>query len=96
MLLTYSSRDLTKKSLRIDLFDFLLFVKQIKLCYNKTNKLNIFYSIRRYYLFIEKFYQKGKTMNKIHNNLTIDNLTKTDWINQFDKHQQQIIREGLR
>ena len=35
-------------------------------------------------------------MNKIYNNLTIDNLIKTDWINQFDEYQQQEILEGLK
>ena len=35
-------------------------------------------------------------MNKIHNNLSIENLVKTEWFNQFDKYQQQMIREGLR
>ena len=30
-------------------------------------------------------------MEKIYNNLSIENLIKTDWFNQFDKNQQQII-----
>ena len=34
-------------------------------------------------------------MNKIYNNLTIDNLTKTEWFNQFDEYQQLEITEGL-
>ena len=34
-------------------------------------------------------------MNKIYNNLTIENLIKTDWINQFDELQQKQIRIGL-
>ena len=34
-------------------------------------------------------------MNKIYNNLTVKNLTKTDWFNQFDEHQQEKIIEGL-
>jgi len=34
-------------------------------------------------------------MNKIYNNLTIDNLIKTDWFNQFDEYQQLEITEGL-
>ena len=38
MLLTYSSRDISKKSLRIDLFDFFILVKKSKLCYNKKEK----------------------------------------------------------
>ena len=35
-------------------------------------------------------------MNKIHNNLSIDNLVKTDWFEQFDEKQQEQIRKGLR
>ena len=31
-------------------------------------------------------------MNKIHNNLNIDNLMRTDWINQFKPYQQKEIR----
>ena len=34
-------------------------------------------------------------MNKIYNNLTVDNLIKTEWINQFDELQQKQIRIGL-
>ena len=34
-------------------------------------------------------------MEKIYNNLSIENLLKTDWFNQFDKNQQQIIIIGL-
>ena len=34
-------------------------------------------------------------MNKIHNNLTVENLIKTEWFNQFDKGQQEQIRKGL-
>ena len=33
-------------------------------------------------------------MNKIYNNLTIKNLIKTEWINQFDEKQQEQIRLG--
>ena len=33
--------------------------------------------------------------NKIYNNLTIENLTKTDWFNQFDEEQKEEILEGL-
>ena len=32
---------------------------------------------------------------KIYNNLTVENLTKTDWFNQFDKGQQEQIKLGL-
>ena len=36
-------------------------------------------------------------MNKIHNNLTIDNLIKTDWwIKQFNRKQRKVIKEGLK
>ena len=34
-------------------------------------------------------------MNKIHNNLTVENLIKTDWFNQFDRKQQEQIISGL-
>ena len=34
-------------------------------------------------------------MNKIYNNLNIENLTKTEWFNQFDRKQQKQILEGL-
>ena len=34
-------------------------------------------------------------MNKIYNNLTIDNLIKTDWFNQFDGNQKKEILKGL-
>ena len=34
-------------------------------------------------------------MNKIHKNLTIENLAKTDWINQFDEKQKEEIILGL-
>ena len=33
---------------------------------------------------------------KIHNNLSIENLMKTDWIEQFDEEQQVQIRIGLK
>ena len=32
---------------------------------------------------------------KIYNNLNIENLTKTEWFNQFDKEQQEEIIKGL-
>ena len=35
-------------------------------------------------------------MNKEYNNLTIENLTKTDWFDQFDRMQQYQIKKGLR
>ena len=38
MLFVDSSRDISKKMLRIDLFDFFILVKKSKLCYNKKEK----------------------------------------------------------
>jgi len=35
-------------------------------------------------------------MNKIYNNLSVDNLTKTDWFNQFDEMQKFEIETGIR
>ena len=35
-------------------------------------------------------------MKKIHNNLTIENLIKTDWFKQFNEYQQKEILEGLK
>ena len=35
-------------------------------------------------------------MNKIYNNLSIENLTKTEWFNQFNRNQQKEILEGLK
>ena len=34
-------------------------------------------------------------MNKIYNNLNIENLVKTDWFNQFKEYQQKQIRIDL-
>ena len=34
-------------------------------------------------------------MNKIHNNLNIENLIKTEWVNQFSTLQINVILEGL-
>ena len=34
-------------------------------------------------------------MNKTHNNLTIENLMKTDWKNQFDREQLYQIKMDL-
>ena len=34
-------------------------------------------------------------MNKIYNNLNIENLTKTEWFNQFNKKQKEQIILGL-
>ena len=35
-------------------------------------------------------------MKKIYNNLSIKNLTKTEWFNQFDAGQKYVIKEGLK
>ena len=35
-------------------------------------------------------------MNKIYNNLNIDNLMRTEWFNQFDSFQQEQITESLK
>ena len=34
-------------------------------------------------------------MSKIHSNLTIENLIKTDWFNQFNREQQKQILLGV-
>ena len=34
-------------------------------------------------------------MKKIYNNLNIENLIKTEWINQFNKYQQEEITKGI-
>ena len=34
-------------------------------------------------------------MNKIYNNLSIENLIKTEWFNQFDEEQQTEILFGI-
>ena len=34
-------------------------------------------------------------MEKIYNNLSIENLTKTEWFNQFNYFQQKEIKQGL-
>ena len=34
-------------------------------------------------------------MEKIYNNLSIENLIKTDWINQFDEKLQEMLQDGL-
>ena len=35
-------------------------------------------------------------MNKIYNNLNVENLIKTEWFNQFDEFQQEEIIKGLK
>ena len=34
-------------------------------------------------------------MNRIYNNLSVENLIKTEWFNQFNKEQQILIKQGL-
>ena len=34
-------------------------------------------------------------MNKIYNNLTIENIIKTDWFNQFESFEKNEIHRGL-
>ena len=34
-------------------------------------------------------------MNKIYNNLNIENLVKTDWFNQFNEYEKREIIKGL-
>ena len=34
-------------------------------------------------------------MNKIYNNLSIENFTKTEWFNQFNEKQQKQILLGI-
>ena len=34
-------------------------------------------------------------MNKIYNNLNVENLLKTEWFNQFNKEQQNEVLKGL-
>ena len=43
----------------------------------------------------DKKEREQKTMNKIYNNLSIENLTKTEWFNQFNEYQKEQIRLGL-
>lgn len=38
---------------------------------------------------------KRKKELKMYNNLTVENLMKTNWFNQFDKEQQREIKIGL-
>ena len=35
-------------------------------------------------------------MEKIYNNLSVENLTKTDWFKKFNVHQKYEISEGLK
>ena len=59
-------------------------VNKIKLCYNKIkNKKEIIKE------------RTKKKMNKIYNNLNVDNLMKTEMFDQFNEKQQEQIRLGL-
>ena len=44
----------------------------------------------------EKDKKRTKKMNKIYNNLNIENLMKTDWIKQFKPYQQKEIKDGYK
>ena len=35
-------------------------------------------------------------MNKIYNNLTVENLINTEWFNQFEEYQQFEIKKGIK
>ena len=39
--------------------------------------------------------ERNQKMNKIYNNLSIENLIKTEWFNQFTYSEQEEIRKGL-
>ena len=39
--------------------------------------------------------ERRMKMDKIYNNLNIENLTKTEWFNQFNKQQKDQILKGL-
>ena len=47
-------------------------------------------------IYIRDKKERTETMEKTHNNLNIENLTKTEWFNQFDKGQQKEILKGLK
>ena len=55
-------------------------VNNNKICYNKKENSKK---------------ERNYKMNKIYNNLSIDNLMKTEWFNQFDESQQREIKWGL-
>ena len=40
--------------------------------------------------------ERTKKMNKLYNNLSIENLIKTDWFEQFKFYQKEEILEGLK
>ena len=59
---------------------YFFIVNNNKICYNKKEN-------RRK--------ERNYKMEKIHNNLNIENLIKTDWFNQFDEYQKTGILIGL-
>ena len=56
-------------------------VNNRKICYNKKENTNK---------------ERNQKMNKIYNNLNIENLMKTEWFNQFNESQQEVIKIGLK
>ena len=56
-------------------------VNNRKICYNKEESINK---------------ERNYKMNKIYNNLNIENLIKTEWFNQFEETQQEVIKIGLK
>ena len=50
----------------------------------KENNVIIYYE--------EKEKERIRKMNRIYNNLSIENLIRTEWFNQFNKKQQEEIK----
>ena len=46
-------------------------------------------------LLLENKKIENNKMRKIYNNLSIENLTKTEWFNQFNRYQKEEILKGL-
>ena len=46
-------------------------------------------------LLLENKKIENNKMRKIYNNLSIENLTKTEWFNWFNEYEQQEIIKGL-
>ena len=46
-------------------------------------------------LLLENKKIENNKMKKIYNNLSIENLTKTEWFNWFNEYEQQEIIKGL-
>ena len=59
---------------------FLVIEKTKKICYNERRKQK----------------ESKAKMEKIHNNLNIENLIKTEWFNQFSDLQKTSIIDGLK